>query len=305
MRVFVTGASGVIGRRVVPLLRSAGHQVTAISRSAESKRMLERHGATTIALELYDVAALRDVMREHDAVVNLATHIPSSSTKMLFRRSWRENDRIRREGSAALVDAALAAGVSRFVQESFAPIYADGGERWLDETSPVEPVAYNESVLDAERSAERFAASGRTGVVLRFAAFYGPDSRVMHEMIGLIRKGWSPLPGSRDAFISSVSHDDAASAVVAALSAPSGIYNVSDDEPLRRGEWLDTLARSVGVAPPRPFPQWLVRVGGSLMALLARSLRISNAKFRAATGWAPRDRSVREGWAAVAAARAA
>lgn len=139
--------------------------------------------------------------------------------------------------------------------------------------------------------------------MLRFAAFYGPDSRVLHDMIDVIRKGWAPLPGSRSAFISSVAHDDAATAVVATLNAPSGTYNVSDDEPLTRGEWMDSLAAALGVRPPRPIPDWLTRLGGSTMELLSRSVRMSNAKLRSATGWAPRYPSVREGWAAFVSHR--
>jgi nucleoside-diphosphate-sugar epimerase len=303
MRIFVTGATGVIGRRVVPLLTDAGHQVTAVGRTPEKRRVLEEQGAGAVDADLFDAAAMRRVLEGHDAVVNLATHMPSSSTKMLFRRYWQENDHIRREGSSALVDAALAAGVGRFLQESFAPIYEDGGDRWLDENAPVRPTAYNRTVLDAERSALHFAASGGRGVVLRFAAFYGPDSRVLHDMVNIVRKGWAPLPGEPSAYISSIAHDDAATAVVATLDGPSGIYNVSDDEPVTRREWMDTLAAALGVRPPKLLPAWLTRLGGSTMELLARSVRMSNAKLRSVRGWAPRYPSVRDGWAAFVSHR--
>lgn len=302
MRVFVTGATGVIGRRVVPLLISAGHDVTAVGRSADKRRALEAQGARAVDVDVFDAAALCPVFDGHDAVLNLATHIPASSMAMLFRHAWRENDRIRRDGSRALVDAALASGVQRFVQESFAPIYEDSGDAWLDESARVRPTAYNRTVLDAEASARRFASAGRVGsagVVLRFGAFYGPDSRVLHEMVRVMKRGWAPLPGKCSAFISSIAHDDAAAAVVAALDLPSGTYNVTDDEPLRRGEWIDSLADAIGVAPPRPLPTWLVRLGGSTMELLTRSLRISNATLRTASPWRPRYPSVREGWRAI------
>src|ERR1044071_3947595 len=98
--------------------------------------------------------------------------MPRSSVRMLLPWEWRENDRIRREGSAALVDAAMHAGVARFIQESFAPVYEDGGDRWIDEQWPIRPTAYNRTVADAERSAARFAAAGGVGIVTRFAAFY-------------------------------------------------------------------------------------------------------------------------------------
>jgi 2-alkyl-3-oxoalkanoate reductase len=300
VHVFVTGATGVVGRRVVPLLVQAGHRVTAIARSGSKRAALERQGAEAVEIELFDAAALRRVLDGQHAVVNLATHMPSSSTRMLLPWSWRENDRVRREGSAALVHASLAAGVGRFIQESFAPVYEDGGDRWIDEKWPMRPARYNRTVLDAERSAERFGASGAVGIVVRFAAFYGSDSRVLHDMVRIIRKGWAPLPGARSAFISSISHDDAATAVVAALGAPAGAYNVADDEPVSRGEWVDSLADALGLAPPKPLPRWLVRLGGSTGELLGRSQRISNAKLRSATGWAPRWRSVREGWRSIA-----
>lgn len=301
MRVFITGATGVVGRRVVPLLVQAGHEVTAIVRSDAKRAALERRGAATVQVDLFDVHALRLALDAHDAVINLATHMPSSSTAMLLRWSWRENDRVRRDGSAALAAAAGTAGVRRFIQESFAPIYEDGGVRWIDEQWPQRPAPYNRTVLDAERSAERFASSGGVGVVLRFASFYGADSYVLHDMIGMMRKGWAPLPGDRHAFISSISHDDAATAVVAALTVPGGAYNVTDDDPLPRGEWIDALADAFGLARPKPLPRWMVRLGGSTMELLGRSQRMSNAKLRAATAWAPRWRTVREGFRQVAA----
>lgn len=294
MRIFVTGATGVVGRRLVPLLTGAGHAVTAAGRDATRLAALARGGAATRVLDLFDRAAVRRAIEGHDAIVNLATHLPRGAVRTMLPWAWRENDRIRRDGSALLVDEALAAGVRRFVQESFAPIYEDGGARWLDEDAPVRPTRYNRSTLDAERSAARFTASGGTGIVLRFAGFYGPDSRMHHDMLPMVRRGMSPLPGRPDAWWSSISHDDAASAVVAALGVPAGIYNACDDEPLTRAAYGAVLAEALGVAPPRPMPRWMSRLMGSVGELLSRSQRMSNAKLRA-TGWAPRWRSAREG----------
>lgn len=301
MRIFMAGATGVVGRRALPVLMERGHRVTAVARTPEKRAALERVGADSLSLDLFDLEAVRNAVAGHDVVVNLATHMPSSSTRMLFRASWRENDRLRREASATLADAARAAGAGRFIQESFAPIYADGGERWLNESWPVRPVRYNRTILDAERSVERFAVGGGAGVVLRFAAFYGPEAGHVHELIGMVRRGWAPVPGSPEGFISSVLHDDAAAAVVAALDVPGGVYNVSDDEPLRRREFVDALAAALDVPPPRLPPAWVVKVGGGLAELLARSLRISNRKLREASGWAPRYPSIREGWRATPA----
>jgi 2-alkyl-3-oxoalkanoate reductase len=131
--------------------------------------------------------------------------------------------------------------------------------------------------------------------VLRFVAFYGPDSGQTHDLITFARRGWAPIPGAADSYFSSVAHDDAATAVVAALGVRAGVYNVADDEPLRHREFCDSLAAALGVAPPKLPPAWLTPVFGSLGATLARSLRISNRKLRDESGWAPHYPSVREG----------
>lgn len=293
--VFVTGATGVVGRRVVPLLVAAGHRVTAIGRTAGKRAALAQQGASAVDLDLADPVALRRALEGHTTVINLATHMPPTTTRMMMPGAWRENDRVRRDGSAALATAAIAAGVGRFVQESFAPIYEDGGAGWIDETWPVRPAPYNRSTLDAERSAARVTEAGRTGIVLRFSAFYGPDSNLLQEMLGVLRRGWSPLPGAADAYVSSISHDDTATAVMAALGAGAGTWNVTDDEPLTRGDWAAVLGGAIGVPEQRLLPPWLTRLGGATMELLSRSQRMSNARFRAETGWAPRDRSLREG----------
>ncbi|HEU4629837.1 MAG TPA: NAD(P)-dependent oxidoreductase [Gemmatimonadaceae bacterium] len=300
-RVLVTGATGVVGRRAVPRLVAQGHQVTAVGRTAEKRAQLEALGARAIALDLFDAAAVRRALDGHDAVLNLATHMPPSTVRMLLPWEWRENDRVRREGSATLVEAALAAGVSRFVQESFAPVYEDGGDGWIDERWPVRPAPYNRTVLDAERAAARFTAAGGTGVVLRFAGFYGPDP-FLRDMLDVVRWGWAPLPGAADAYWSSVSHDDAASAAVAALGLPAGTYNVCDDEPLTRRAFADVLATAAGARPPRLMPSWLTALGGRTVELLSRSQRMSNATLKAASGWAPRWPSAREGIPAAARA---
>jgi nucleoside-diphosphate-sugar epimerase len=298
MRIFVTGATGVIGRRVVPLLLAKGHQLTVATR-ATGRPASKEEKVGTLVVNLFDPATLEPAVRGHDAIINLATHMPSSSTRMLFRSAWQENDRIRRLGSRNMVRAALASDVQLFLQESFAPTYPDRGEDWIDESVRLEPAAYNRTVLDAEAAARQFTAAGRRGVVLRFAAFYGPDSRQLEYFIGLLGKGWAALPGGPEGFISSVSHDDAATAVVAALDARAGEYNVVDDEPVRRKSYAGTLASLLGTRPPRFPPKWATPLFGAVGGALARSLRISNRKLRAETGWRPRYASVREGWVAT------
>jgi nucleoside-diphosphate-sugar epimerase len=302
MRIFLAGATGVVGRRAIPLLVQAGHDVTALGRTPDKCALIERLGAVPIQLDLFDARGVRDGVAGHDVVINVATHIPPPGLRMMLRSAWRENDRIRSTGSRILADAARAGGATLFVQESFAPIYEDGADRWIDEDSPIRPAKYNRSVADAERSAAWFNEQGGEGVVLRFAAFYGPDAAQVLELVRSVRNGRAMLPGRPEGFFSSIAHDDAATAVVAALSLPAGTYNVTDDDPVTRREYVDTLAQTLGVPPPKLPPPWLTRLGGSLADTIGRSLRISNKKLRNAAGWTPQYRSVRQGWPAVVAA---
>jgi nucleoside-diphosphate-sugar epimerase len=301
VRIFVTGATGVVGRRLVPLLCRAGHEVTAVGRSPLARKELAHHGAAAVAVDLFDSHAVNRAVAGHDAVINLATHIPHSSVQMFLPWSWRENDRIRRVASRVLVEACIATNIPRFVQESFAPVYPDRGNQWIDETTPIEPVRFNRTVAAAEAAADRVAQSGRIAVVLRFGAFYGPDALQTVELMNWVKRGWAPLPGPADAYMSSVSHDDAATAVVSALTLPSGIYNVVDDEPVTHQAFVESLADVLGVASPKLPPPWATVLFGSLGEILARSLRISNRKLRSASHWTPKYSNVRQGWPAVVA----
>jgi nucleoside-diphosphate-sugar epimerase len=300
MNILLTGATGVVGRRLVPLLRNAGHTVTAVARSSAGKELVTRHGATAIEFDLFDPGAVRRAVEHHDAVVNLATHIPPPS-RILLPWAWRENDRLRREASAIVADACISASVPRLVQESFAPVYPDRGDRWIDETTTIEPVKYNRTIADAEASVDRFSRSGRTGVTLRFGGFYGPDAAQTIEMIKFIKRGWAPLPGPPEAFISSISHDDAAAATAVAIALPSGTYNVVDDEPVTHREFVDSLASALNVPAPKLPPSWVTPLFGSLGEMAARSLRMSNKKLRTASGWAPKYGSVRDAWGSLVA----
>jgi nucleoside-diphosphate-sugar epimerase len=301
MRIFLTGATGVIGRRVLPLLVALDHGVTALVRRPQSRAEIERAGAVPVHVDLFARDALQRAVAGHDAVINLATHLPAG-WRMFLPGAWAENDRIRRVASANLVDAAITGGVTRFIQESFAPAYPDRGEAWIDERTSLAPVRLNRSLVDAERSAQRFSGGARTGVVLRFAAFYGPDSWFTRDLIRYVRRGFVPMPGAAESYISSVSHDDAATAVVGALLARAGTYNVADDEPMRRRAFVGTLAEVLRVGAPRLAPPWTKHLFGSLGEMLARSVRVSNRKLREECAWVPKYPSMREGWRAVAAA---
>ena len=192
-------------------------------------------------------------------------------------------------------------GAMRFIQESFAPIYADGGDAWLDENAPIRPAPHTRATLDAEAAVQRFGEHGGEGVVLRFAFFYGPDSAYTRDMVKYARRGLAASLGSPDDYVSSISHDDAASAVLAALELPAGTYNVADEEPVTRRAFFDALAEAFGFRPPRFAPAWVTKLSGSVGDTLARSQRISSRKLRQASHWRPAIPTVREGWRFVAA----
>jgi 2-alkyl-3-oxoalkanoate reductase len=298
MKVFVAGATGVLGHRTVSRLVAAGAEVTGLARSDERAGRLEALGARPAQVGLFDPEALVGAVAGHDVVVNLATSVPTGPGAGA-PGAWEANHRIRREGARHLVDAALAAGARRYVQESIALLYADGGDAWLDEGSPVAGGATGSSALEAEAQAMRFGAEGSpgaAGVVLRFGQLYGADSGHTVEAIAAVRAGQPAELGPEDAWRSAVTTDDAADAVVAALGAgvPTGIYNVVDDEPLHRRDYVAALAVALGVPVPDPAsanPELPPELG-----VMLRSQRVSNRRLRDASGWRPTSPSAREGW---------
>ncbi len=299
MRIFVAGATGVIGRRLIPLLIDAGSEVTAVARTAEKGSHLKKQGANPVTVNLFEPREVNDAVAGHNTVINVATHIPSG-LRALMPGAFTENIRIRREASKNLANAAIAARAQRFVQESFAPAYPDCGDEWIDEDVPIMPGSYIESVREAESSAASFTRSGGAGIVLRFSNLYSPDSSLTIDMVNAVKRGIAPVFGGPDAFMSSIWADDAAAAVFAALRVPAGCYNVTDNVPMRRREVFQSLAKALGVKTPRIPPRWLLKISGALGDTLGRSHRLSNARFRRASGWLPRVPSVREGWQILA-----
>ena len=309
--VFVTGATGVIGRATIPRLIAAGHTVCALSRSAANDSLIRKLGAEPVPGDLFDTESLVGTLAGADAVMHLATRIPPVASARQ-REAWRENDRIRAEGARHLVDAALQSGVSVFVYPSFAFVYPDSGDAWIDAAAtPVEPVDILGSTIAAEREVARFAASGeagsRRGVSLRLGTLYGAAVPSLTEQLRLASRGISSIAGAGDSYFPTLWIDDAASALIAALErAPSGIYDVVDDEPLPRREVNAALAAAVGRRRLVVPPSWLMRLlGGPVGEILTRSLRISNRRFREATGWKPAVPSIRVGLERVAAAHSA
>jgi len=301
VKVFVTGATGVLGRRAVRRLIDAGHDVTGVARSAEKAAQLRRAGAEAAEIDLFDPAAVKAAVAGHETACNLATSVPPVA-RVAMPGAWAENDRIRTEVSANVVDALLANGGQRLVQEALAFVYRDGGDRLLDEDSPVEPPPFARAVLTAEAQVRRFTAAGGHGVTLRFGNFYAPDSEQSTVAVRAARRGLYASGFGGDAYWPSIHADDAASAVVAALEVPAGTYNVVDDEPMRHRDDAAALAAAVGRRRLRVPPRGLARLGGSKGSFFARSLRVSNHRFREATPWTPRYPSTREGWPAVVAA---
>lgn len=295
MKIFVAGATGVIGRRLIPLLVDAGGDVTAVARSPAKAAQLKKQGAKPVTVDLFDPAAVEEAVMGHQTVINIATRIPSGM-KVMLPGAFDENIRIRREASQNLASGAIAARAQRFIQESFAPAYPDCGSEWIDESVEIRPATYIESVRDAESAADEFTKSGGAGVVLRFSLFYGPDSSLTQDIVRAMKTGIAPFLGGPEAYMSSIWTDDAAAAVFAALKVPPGVYNVTDDEPMRRGEAFELLAAALDARRPRVPPRWLTMISGSLGDTLGRSLRLSNAKFRQASGWTPTVPSVRTGW---------
>jgi nucleoside-diphosphate-sugar epimerase len=299
MRVFLLGGTGAIGRYALRDLIGTGHEVSALVRTSEKATAVREQGAAPVLISIFDREALSAAFRGHEAVVNLATSMPSTAT-FLLRRAWVDTERVRREGSAAVVDAALAAGVARLVQESVSMLYPDCGDRWIDESVTPDGYPNAEGNLAAEASAARFADAGGTAVVLRLGLFYGPGARHSEQFLALARRHVVPVMGHPDSYVSSIQVADGGAAVPFALQVPGGYYNVVDDEPLTKRQYAEALVDSARKRPWIRGPGRLAIVLGDRLTSLTRSLRVSNQRFRQASGWEPRYPSAREGWAATA-----
>ena len=303
MKVFMTGATGVVGRLTVPALVAAGHEVRAVSRRDAAASGLRAAGAEPVTADLFDADAVASAVSGCDTVIHLATNVPTLG-KAGRPKGWEMHNQLRTAATDNLVAAARAAGATRFVKESVTFVYRDGADMWLDETAPLIPdLGLLASTIDGEERALAFAAAGGTTTILRFGLFYGgAGNRGTTDALKLARFRRSSIAGSPDAFMASIHAEDVATAVVAALGASSGVYNVVDDEPMRRRDYLAAFATAFGVKPPKPIPARLMRLGGGSAADgLAASQRVSNRKFENETGWAPRYPSARTGWAAVGA----
>jgi 2-alkyl-3-oxoalkanoate reductase len=296
MKIFITGATGVLGRVVTRLLVDGGYPVSALARNARNESQLRAAGAEPIRADLFAPATLRSALAGRDAVLHLATRIPrpEDATRP---NAWHENDRIRSEGTRNLVDAALEHGVKTFIYPGIVFMYRDGGDAWLDVSAPTQPTPILRSSLYAEREVDRFTNGGGRGIVLRMGGFYGPTAPNSEQMLRSARRGIATIFGRGGAYQPLIWVDDAALAVVDGFrTAPAGIYNIVDDDPLRRSDLASQLAKAVGRKRLLRLPTFFLWLfGGKNVMFLARSQRVSNRKFKEATGWSPMIPSAREG----------
>lgn len=272
MRVFLagaTGATGALGRALVPMLVEAGHEVVGSTRTPANQAALERSGASAVLMDGLDAEAVMPAVLDArpDVVVHQLTSLKGLSSFRNLDRSFAPTNRLRSEGTDHLLSAATAGGATRIVGQSFTGWTnpRDGGSVATEEDGfDPRPVAHSRRSLEAIAHLERVvtSASGLTGIVLLYGGFYGGDSGLSRDgdMLELVRRRRFPVVGSGAGVWSLVHVEDAARATLQALDhGEAGVYNVVDDDPAPVSEWLPALAAAVGAPPPRRLPAWLAR----------------------------------------------
>jgi 2-alkyl-3-oxoalkanoate reductase len=303
MRVFVAGASGVIGIRLVDQLIDRGHEVVGTYVSDGHDERIRAHGAQAIQLDLLDRRAVAAAVlaTEPDAIVHEATALTDAKFSRNFDRTFAYTNRLRTEGTDALLAAAQDARVHWFVAQSFASMRyaAEGG--WVkteeDPLDPAPPASTRASFAAMRYLDEAVTRAG--GIALRYGVFYGAENDGLVEPV---RKRQFPIVGGGTGVASWIHLDDAAAATVLALErGEPGIYNIVDDDPAPVREWLPVLADALGAKPPRTVPPWVARLFGGPVAVMmgTKSRGASNAKAKRELGWEPRYPSWREGFAAA------
>jgi 2-alkyl-3-oxoalkanoate reductase len=302
MRVFVTGGSGAIGRRLVPQLIDAGHEVIATHNSPASAELLRALGAKPLMLDLLDLRAVHKAVLESrpEAIVHQATALANVKFSRNLDKRLAKTNEIRTNGTDALLAAAREAGVRRFVAQSGAGYgrYArEGGPVKTEEDPLGSPPKNLQEGFAALEHLER-AVTDFGGIALRYGVFYGARN---DGSIEPVRKRQFPLIGAGGGVFSWIHLDDASAAAVLALEAGGpGLYNIVDDEPAPVREWLPVLAQILGAKPPRRFPIWLARLvaGDAVVVMSTEGRGASNAKAKRELGWRPAHPSWREGFAA-------
>jgi 2-alkyl-3-oxoalkanoate reductase len=309
MKVFVAGASGALGQRLVPLLAANGHAVTAMTRSPEKAGLLRALGAEPVVADgLDEHAVVRAVVASGpDVVIHQMTGLAGVKSLRHFDREFELTNRLRTEGTDHLLAAARRAGARCFIAQSFGNWnYERTGSAAKTENDPfdADPPAAQRQSLAAIRHLERTVvnATELTGIALRYANFYGPGTGYAADgdVAGLLRKRAFPVIGDGAGVWSFIHVDDAAAATLAAMERGlRGAYNVADDDPAPVAEWLPELARRLGAPTPRNVPVWLGRMaaGEVGVSLMTRIRGASNAKARRELRWAPVHASWREGFA--------
>ena len=303
MRVFMAGATGAIGRRLVPQLVERGHEVVATTSRPEKAEGLRALGATPEVLDGLDGVAVGEAVAraQPDAVVHQMTSIGGKPDLRHFDRWFAKTNELRTVGTRHLLAAAQAAGVQRFVAQSYTGWTNERcGGPVKTEADPfdLEPAKEQRKALAAIRFVEEaVTAAPLEGIVLRYGNFYGPGD--MDAMLAMIRKRQFPLVGDGGGVWSWIHLDDAAAATVAALErGRPGIYNVADDEPAPVSEWLPYLAQTIGAKPPLRVPAWLGRIAAGEVPVrwMTEGRGASNTKIKRELGWRPAYASWRDGF---------
>jgi nucleoside-diphosphate-sugar epimerase len=305
MKILVAGATGALGKQLVPRLVAAGHAVVGMTRSESKRDALRAMGATPAVADALDPDQVARVVAEAnpEAIIHELTALSGQIDMRHFDRAFAQTNRLRTEGTDHLLSAGRAVGVRRFLAQSYAGWpYAREGAAVKDEQAPFDPnppEAVREG-LAAIRHLEQAVtgAEWTEGIVLRYGGFYGPGTSLDgpgSDYVEAIRKRLFPLIGDGAGVWSFIHIEDAAEATLAALErGRRGIYNVVDDEPARAADWLPALAHSIGAKPPRRVPRWLGRLlGGEAVAIMMTEVRgASNAKAKRELGWEPRHPSL-------------
>jgi 2-alkyl-3-oxoalkanoate reductase len=308
MRIFLAGATGAIGKRLVPLLVAGGHQIVASTRTSNKQEALRTAGAEPVILDVLDRDAVMKTVAaaRPDVVIHQVTALAGVRSFKNFDREFALTNALRTEGTRYLVAAAHAAGARRFIAQSYTgwPNIREGG-RVKTEDDPLDPRPPRTmtQTLDAIRHLEAAVSSlsGITGIVLRYGSFYGPGTSlgIDGEITQMVRQRKFPIVGGGTGVWSFTHIDDAAGAAQLVVEqGAGGIYNIVDDEPAEVSVWLPELARVIGARPPYRVPAWLVRpmLGEAMLEIVTSARGSSNAKAKRVLGWQPIYASWRDGF---------